>query len=212
MSEHALLDWQEWVLALVTGLVSAVAYERINALRRAEHWKQVRESLLRTTWVEATWPYVVMHQLWGWQHKVSEFVYGGYIRELEDLKRLAGPVHDEIPTARLTTPQRDFLQRLPQLIPIARDLMLFVDDLLRYTEIWTEHDRLLLLEARRAFQAVARWNPPTPVPPEQVSRELFRGVDYSLDAITQLDAFAKWASRQLPQSDRQIPHSQIADL
>lgn len=85
------LDWQQLVLALVTGLVSAPAHEGISQFGRTRYWHPVRESLIKESWHEAVWVWVVLTHFKSWRVPMPTDVddrslFEGHASELREIR------------------------------------------------------------------------------------------------------------------------------
>lgn len=206
-----LLDWQQWVLALVTGLVSAATYEGISQFRRARYWRPVRESLIKESWHEAVWVWVVLTNFKGWRVPMPADVddrslFEGHVSELREIRNVGDPTSDSVDIGRLTSRQKDIVNLLPELRPFAADLARFLDDVVaRYPQVWTPADQKLLLDTRRPLAIVADWRVPNTKSTDQAGVEIFRGVDYAETALVAIGAFGRWAQQNHPRLPKMAP-------
>ena len=213
---NPLLDWGQWLIALVTGVVSAAGYEFLAALRKRRMWKGTRERAISDTWVEIAWPFIQL-RLWGWTGKATkDSLYVELIAELRELMARSGPTGTTIPWGSLNDQERALLVSiLPRFRRFAVDVIEHIDlHLSHYALLWRDSDRIILLDARRDLRPFAVVGEKETFDTDAIrDLEIFGRAERALRALQALESLTLWVRDNQPNRERPpLPRSNLREL
>jgi hypothetical protein len=211
-----LLDWQQWLLAIITGLVASAFYAWVTDYTRTRRWRSFKRRLYHEIFVEVVWVWVCMRMVEG-------FSVGAELTESRPLHRMAahlrdligrgGPIGDQVPWSQLSPAEQHLVNSgLTLLRKLARELLVFTERLLQlHATVWSERERETLLRAAIAIRRFAEWDAPTNVQPGRFEFEIFRALDLAQTALEGMQLMLDMlpATQKLKEP---IPISKVTDL
>jgi len=201
---NPLLDWREWLLALTSGVIGAVAYAFIDDRLRLRRWQRLRWARLSDLWNELTWIYLRCSQA-NWAPEWPGGQRGLFPGHIDDLQRIQAKdvgIAAGIPPAVLDPREFEIVRNgIPGIRALVRPVTDLLDDSLsRFRHVWDEDTVEHMLEARGALMRIAEWQPPATWTEATAGREIAFGVDLGLKALIALNWLAVIAEDGLPKS------------